>query len=86
MVAACGCTFAVPEGIFKVEESWRDFRITGMVADGVSVRLEEHCWPGAVVTGLVVEVGREIGEVLHVDLQGRRGDSMAVIVVDPCAC
>lgn len=34
----------------------------------------------------MVVVGGEVGEVLHVDLQGGGGDAVAVVVVDPGAC
>lgn len=50
------------------------------------VGAEEHGGPGAVGAGVVVVVGGEVGEVLHVDLQGGGGDAVAVVVVDPGAC
>lgn len=61
-----------------------DFGACRVVADGVG--LEEHCGPGAVELWVGVVVGCEVGEVLHVDLQGPGGDSVAVVAVDPCAC
>ena len=91
VVGGSGRIAVVPEVGLPIKINWPcpwrwilDFMLTDAVVGHVS--LPEHCWPGAVETWVVVVVGGEVGEVLHVDLQCGGGDSVAVVVVDPCAC
>ena len=48
--------------------------------------LEEHCWVSAVETRVLGVVPGKVCKVLHVDLERRRDDSMAVVIVHPRAC
>ena len=53
---------------------------------GGAVGSEEHGWVAAVEAWVFIVVACEVYEVLHADLQGAGGDSVAVVVVDPRAC
>lgn len=48
--------------------------------------LEKHCRVSAVEARVLGKVPGKVCEVLHVDLERRRDDSMAVVIVDPRTC
>ena len=65
------CAPAVPETV----------RLSGLV----HVLFEDQRGEAAVVVGILSVVAGEVGEVLHVDLDGGRADVVAVVLVEPGA-